>query len=404
MGDIDGSDMRRLAVENATASAFADLENDFIGWNPLKDLMTTVFTDFAKLGVWFDEFNKFRHHDGNGNKLPMEYDKFELVRDEIRLFLNDRINMSDDLTRISAMNYKNRLWHQFDDFNPKIFLKPMLLQNGVMYHIWGVPGSGKTDMGFTIIKFALDWGFTVIANMFSFKATLIRFGEIIPTDRKVIPNFYRTVRMTDLIYKCICEIEDGNRNIVVGWDEVSTFMHRQDAASKSNIDLSRFLRLIRKFNINIIFMEQIDEGLASTANEMLAAKLHKVSRKKVHYMTRFLERNYNEFLESVPACREKGITFKTGDFAGFINDVDFKDMFEKIAIEDEGDKLQEIKKYVLNIINKNKEIPPERPTVKWDYDKAKKLIELGLGYTEVARQVGVKSKKTLYTHFPISQK
>jgi DNA-binding phage protein len=386
MPEIDGDSERRLAVENATASAFASIDNDFISWHNLKNLMTTVFPDQSHLRVWLSHFKIWKNVRGNESRLPMEYPKFEDIRDELRMALNDRINKSDDLTRISAMNYANRLWHQFDDFNPKIFIKPMAQQNGIMYHIWGVPGSGKTAFGFTIIDIALKENYYVICNMFSLQATLIRFGEEIKTDRKrIIPNFFRTVRMSDLIYKCILIIESGNRNIVVGWDEVSTFMHRQDAPTKSNIDISRFLRLIRKFNINIIFLEQIDEGLAATANEMLGAKIHKISRKKIHYMTRFLERNYNEFLESVP---DSPISFKTGDFAGFINDVDFKDMFEKIAIEDEGDKLQEIKKYIVNIINKNKEVPPKIIKQPKQVVQAKKLIEGGCTITEAAKKVG----------------
>lgn len=383
MSDFDGSDERRLAVENATASAFAKIDNDFISWNDLKNLIVTVFPDHASVRVWFKSFKDWILK--NDDKLPMEYPKFEDIRDELRIALNDRINQSDDLTRISAMNYANRLWHQFDDFNPKIFLKPMLNQNGIMYHIWGVPGSGKTDMGFTLIDFALKQDFVVICNMFSFRATLVRFGKSIKTDRKIIPNFYRTVRMSDMIYKCIIEIENGNKNILVGWDEVSTFMHKQDAPTKSNIDLTRFLRLIRKFNVNIIFMEQIDEGLAATANEMLAAKLHKLSRKKVHYMTRFLDRNYNEYLESVPKTE---ISFKTGDFAGFINDVDFKDMFDTIAIEDEGDKLDEIKKYILRIIERNKNTFVKKVKIPIKLKKAIKLMDDGMNLKDAAKQVG----------------
>ena len=103
-------------------------------------------------------------------------------------------------------------------------------------------------------------------------------------------------------------------------------------------------------------------------------------------MIRFLDRNYNEFLESVP---DSPISFKTGDFAGFINDVDFRDMFEQIAIEDEGDKLQEIKKYVLNIIGKNKvkysECDPR--IIPKKLIAARKLIDGGSTITDAAIKV-----------------
>ncbi|GAH03325.1 unnamed protein product, partial [marine sediment metagenome] len=45
--------------------------------------------------------------------------------------------------------------------------------------------------------------------------------------------------------------------------------------------------------------------------------------------------------------------FKTGDFAGFVNDIDFKHMFHKIAFEDQGDKLTEIQKYLEAVIAKS---------------------------------------------------
>lgn len=349
MSSVDGMDERRLAIENALSSAFADVDNDFIGWSTLKNLMTTTFPDHVRVRVWFSKFKNFKNNGGE-NTLPIEAPWFEDLRDEIRINLNQRVNMSDDLTRIAAMNYKKHLWQKYNDFNPELFIRPMLSQNGKMYHIWGIPGSGKTDFCMKNIEIFLDYDFTVITNIYSLDAQLIKFGKSIPSERETIPNFYRTVRMSDLLYKMVLEIMRG-RSIVVAIDEMSAHMHKQDSGTRSNIDFSRFIRFIRKFNGNILFMEQIDEGLASVTNEMLIAKFHKESRKKVHFMTRNQESNYNLYLESVPKTR---LHFKTGDFAGFIHDVNFKHMFEKINMDDQGDQTSKIEKYLLAIVTDEK--------------------------------------------------
>ena len=352
MSSIDGMDERRLAIENALSSAFADIDNDFIGWSALKNLMTTTFTDHVQVRFWFGKFKNFMNNGGE-NTLPSEAPWFEDLRDEIRILLNHRVNMSDDLTRIAAINYKKHLWQKYNDYNPELFIRPMLKQNGKMYHIWGIPGSGKTDFTMNLIEIFLEFDFTVITNIFSLNAQLIRFGKPVPSETETIPNFYRTVRMSDLLYKMVLEIKQG-RSIVIGMDEMSAHMHKQDSGTRSNIDFSRFIRFIRKFNGNILFMEQIDEGLASVTSEMLVAKFHKEGLKKVHFMTRNQENSYNLYLESVPKTK---LHFVTGDFAGFSHDINFKHMFDKINIDDQGNKIPEIEKYLQAHIAKSSKTP-----------------------------------------------
>ena len=341
MSSIDGMDERRLAIENALSSAFADVDNDFIGWSALKNLMTTTFTDHVQVRFWFGKFKKFKNNGGE-NTLPSEAPWFEDLRDEIRILLNQRVNMSDDLTRIAAINYKKHLWQKYNDFNPELFIRPMLEQNGKMYHIWGIPGSGKTDFNLKLVEIFLDHDFTVITNIETTDAQLFRYGKLQPSEQDTIPNFYRTARMSDLLLIMIKEVVRG-RSIVVAMDEMSAHMHKQDSGTKSNIDFSRFIRFIRKFNGNILFMEQIDEGLASVTNEMLVAKFHKESRKKVHFMTRNQESNYNLYLESVPKTR---LHFKTGHITGFIHDVNFKRMFNYINIDEQGDQTEKMIAYL----------------------------------------------------------
>jgi len=85
---------------------------------------------------------------------------------------------------------------------------------------------------------------------------------------------------------------------------------------------------------------------------MLAAEIEKLSKKRAHFNTRYLDRNYNEWIESVPRTTLK---FLTKDIAGFVQDVNFTDLFNKVAVEEESEaKLHEIKQYLETIVIKNK--------------------------------------------------
>ncbi len=368
-GDPTDGSMRRLAVEDSIAAAFRHIHNDFISWHHLENLIVTTLPDHAKVRVWLTDITDWRE-DGNSEKLPLDFPKYKTLKNEIMIGLNERVNLCDPLTKIAAINYESKLWRQFGDLNPQIFLKMIIEYNGRLIQISGNPGSGKTDFALLLAEYALKENFVVITNILSSEALLIRFGEEVEGKEGQVfrDDFYRTVRMSDLLYQCIRHIRD-NRNVIIVWDEVSTFYNRSEAMKRENIDIGKLLRLIRKFNANIFFLEQITDNLATVAREMLVAKFVKETRKRVHFMTLPGEGHYNEYLQSVPKAK---IKFKTGDFAGFMNDVDFGDMFNKIAIE-EVEKLDKIEEYILKIINKNR--------------KSNKLSEVMMDYHEVTELV-----------------
>ena len=376
----DGS-LRRLAVEDSIAAAFRHIHNDLISWHHLENLIVTTLPDHAKVRVWLTDITKWRD-DGNSEKLPFEFPKYKLLKNEIMIGLNERVNLCDPLTKIAAINYESKLWRQFGDLNPQIFLKKIIEYNGRLIQISGNPGSGKTDFALLLTEFALKENFVVITNILSSEALLIRFGEEVEKEGNVYrDNFYRTVRMSDLLYQCIRHIRD-DRNVIIVWDEVSTFYNRSEAMKRENVDIGKLLRLIRKFNANILFLEQITDNLATIAREMLVAKFVKETRKRVHFMTLPGEGHYNEYLTSVPKAR---IHFKTGDFAGFMNDVDFGDMFNKIAIE-EVEKLDVIEEYILKIINKNSKSGKLSKTMK-KYHKETEVVRNKKGHIMAHRPI-----------------
>ncbi len=342
--NLDDKELRRLAVESALATTFRELRNPYLTWEALKELIVVSFPDHARVRSWLDEIRKFRNNGGQ-NTYPSQFPKIELLRDETLVAVCERVNNTDPLTVIAAMNYATQIYFDFQDFNPDVFIKPFIAHNGILVQISGLMGSGKTDFGLLIAEFLLTGDYVVITNVKCKDANRIIRGQVIPGG---IPNLYLVNRMTDLLLQCIA-MRRQNRNVVILWDETSLFMHRQSASTKENIGLSMFLRLIRKFSANAILIEQIEGGLATVADIMLVAKFQKLSKKRCQYSTITLEKNYNLFLENVPATR---IKFDTLDFAGFRMDIDFKQMFEDIDV-DAAEKIDAIEEYIRGVIKRD---------------------------------------------------
>ena len=343
MSEIAGAEERRLAIENAVSSAFSKCQNRFLGMREMQNLIATVLPDHVQVRFWYKALREFvGDKPRDGILLSQDFPKYDLLIDELLIGLNEKINESDDLTRIMAMNWEKQLYHHYDDWNPKIFVKPFLEHNGILTQISGVMGSGKTDFALTLAQYLLHRGYTIITNIPCKHAILVKRGVIEPPAKVYHKRFYRTVRMNDLLWFSIQCIRE-NRSIVILWDEVSQFYARQQAATRSNIDTSKFLRLIRKFNLSIIFIEQLEGGLSTVATTMLAATYHKTRLKKLHYISRFLERNYNHYMESVPRTE---IKFDTMGIGQFKMDVDFAGMFDSIDIDD-GATIDNIERYLV---------------------------------------------------------
>lgn len=342
----------RLAVQRAMVSAFSDVNNKFLDWATLKMRMTTIIPDPAVLESWFLEIREWKKDLESDSDLPIfKFPKYEFLKDDLLINLNAKLADCDSLTKIACMNWEDSAMHQWDDFNPDVFIKPLLQGNGRLISINGVMDSGKTDLSLTLAYYLLNKNFAVITNIDCERAILYKYG-MEATDSKIINNFYHCIFMSDLLWLAIKLMEDG-KNIVMIFDESGIFYPKKGAMTKSNQEVEKFIRLIRKFNLNIIFIEQRENGLPPTAEEMLASEFQKLSQKRVHYTTRYLERNYNEWIESVPSCRPM-IEFKTKDVAGFRVDVNFTELFDRVVIEDNAvDKIKEIKEFLSVIIKRN---------------------------------------------------
>ena len=338
----DGSEMRRLAVETALATTFKDVRNPYITWEDLKQLITVCMPDHVRASWWFDEIRKYRG--GGENLSPSTFPDMEILQDEVLVAVCERVNYTDPLTVIAAMNYNSQTYFDFNDYHSKVFIKPFLKHNGILVQCTGLMGSGKTDFALRISEMLLDNGFIVITNIRCSEATKIVKGDIIPG---TIDNLYMVTRMTDLLLQLIEMRRDG-KNVVIVFDETSIFYNRQSANTRENIAIGVFLRLIRKFAGSCIFIEQLEHGLASIANNLTVSRFHKISQKKLQYSTSTLESNYNLFLKNTP---KTNIEFDTLDLAGFSLDINFKKMLERIDIDAES-KMDDIKRYIENLRDK----------------------------------------------------
>ena len=340
--DNDNSELRRLAVESALAATFKAVNNPFISWSELKQLLVVTMPDHVRPEWWFDEIRKYRS--GGENLSPITFPDMEILRDEILVGVCERVNLTDPLTIIAAMNYGSQIFFDFADYNSKVFIKPFLKHNGILVQCSGLMGSGKTDFALRISEMLLGNGFVVITNIRCPGAARIVKGEYTPG---IIDNLYMVTRMTDLLLQLIEMRRDG-KNVVIVFDETSIFYNRQSANTRENIAIGVFLRLIRKFAGSCIFIEQLEHGLASIANNLTVSRFHKISQKKLQYSTSTLESNYNLFLKNTP---KTNIEFDTLDLAGFSLDINFKKMLERIDIDAES-KMDDIKRYIENLRDK----------------------------------------------------
>ena len=339
----DGKELRRLAVETALASTFKDIRNPYITWEDLKQLITVCMPDHVRARWWFDEIRKYRG--GEGDLPPSTFPMMEMLQDEILVAVCERVNYTDPLTVIAAMNYNSQTYFDFNDYHSKVFIKPFLKHNGILVQCSGLMGSGKTDFALKITEMLLDNGFVVITNIRCPGATRVVKGEYTTGD---INNLYMVTRMTDLLLQLIRMRRDG-KNVVIVFDETSIFYNRQSATTRENISIGVFLRLIRKFAGSCIFIEQLERGLATIADNLTVSRFHKISQKKLQYSTSTLGKNYNLFLDSIP---KTNIDFDTLDLAGFSLDIDFKKMMMRIDIDAES-KMDDIKDYIENLRNKS---------------------------------------------------
>ena len=229
--------------------------------------------------------------------------------DHMLIDFNARVNSISDIGRMAVFNDDDLLYSPFYDFNPQSLI--YAFQNrreGILATVSGTMGVGKTDFTLTIVQELLACPkptFNVITN--------------IPLTEKTLAShegrlFYRDT-MRGLL-RCLCErvLGDTGRHSVVPLDETAMFFSRREPAKKTNVLLEKFIRLIRKYNASLLFIDQQRDGLPGAALELRTVMYHKTDLTKVHYSSSLGSRKYNHHLNHIPKTRLGYYTYKIGSF------------------------------------------------------------------------------------------
>lgn len=333
-GPVDADKPQVLAIMSGVANTYKMLRNPFLEVDGAIELMSALSWDPELTREWIP---RLRRLDGELFEHP---DVMQTWKDEMYVAMTARLNTLDDLSRAACLNYASESWMAWADVNPEVFLRPFMKGSGVLGHISGVMDSGKTDIGCTLVDEALLRGVTIVTN--------ISFQGDLP------PNLIKCLTLSSLLLEMIDARLDG-RVVIVVFDEVSQFFSRREAGRSDNIQIEKLLRLIRKFNTSIIFIEQIKGGLSSVALELLSVRLHKVGKKRVMFSTRNMEKNYNLLLDSVPRTK---LPFKTLSMGGFRVDIDLGELFREVLIEDEPE--EALRAAIIKAVEEGKKPKPKK--------------------------------------------
>lgn len=310
-GPTDADKPQVLAIISGVSATYKALRNPYLETDSAIELMSALSWDPELTRKWIEMFRALE------GELFEDEATIQAWKDEMYVAMTARLNTLDDLSRAACLNYSSEAFMSWTDINPAVFLRPFSVASGTLAHISGVMDSGKTDLGCTLVDYALDAGFTCVTN--------VAFSGELPE------GLIRCVRLSDLLLEMI-DARLSGRNVLILFDEVSQFFSRREPGRSDNIQLEKLLRLTRKFRSNVIFVEQVRGGLTSVTLELLSVRFHKIAKKKVMFSTRNMEKNYHLMLDSVPRTR---LSFETLSLGGFLVDIDLADMFRDVLIEEQ---------------------------------------------------------------------
>ena len=339
--DIDPD--KGLIEAKSAASAKKKLFKEFMTFRDAQDFLVTNASNPKMVEIWLERISylkkkslakgktiKYRWRTKKGKiRNRTRFLEFHDFPDAMELYVNDmsvdfnmRVNSIGDIGRMAVYNDDELLYQPFYDFNPQSLIYPFVHQKeGILASISGVMGSGKTDFGLFLAEILLRCPkvrFFILTNI-----------PIQETDRINVRH-----KMSDLLERMIEMSYNRSMHTVVIMDETSQFFSRREPGKKRNIMLEKFLRLIRKFNASIIFIDQLKDGLPTAALQMRTAKYHKTGLTKVHFSSSMGKRNYNNYLSKIPPTKLKFDTYHKG---GFVYDIPLDTLFDEVLLEtDQG--------------------------------------------------------------------
>jgi hypothetical protein len=341
-GELTHEDLDKGLIEAKSAAAFSERAYDeFMTFRGAKDLLTITASGPDLVEDWLDRIHQMeRLSKARGNYIPqpdgkprpLQFWDFGDARedfvDHMRVEFNARINSISDLGRMAVFNLDRHLYIPFYDFNPQSLIFAFRKRKeGLLATVSGSMGLGKTDFTCLIIEELLACPtpeFNIITN--------IKFDQETMDAHEGRLLFRRDMRG---LLRALCEtvLGDSIRHSVVPLDETSMFFSRREPGKKDNILQEKFIRLIRKYNASLLYIDQLKDGLPGAALELRTIVYHKTDLRKVHYSSYTGGRKYNHYLRDVP---QTTLGFITKDIGSFSMNVPLEKLFAFIEKKEDA--------------------------------------------------------------------
>jgi hypothetical protein len=337
---------RGLLEAKSTAAFRRKLGDEFMNFQDAKMLLALTASAPESVEDWLERIHALEdiadekgayiplpfHDEGREAFRQLNFWDFRKVRgrftDHMLIDFNARVNSISDIGRMAVFNDDDMLYSPFYDFNPQSLIYAFRKRKeGILATVSGTMGVGKTDFTLRVVEELLaskDPSFNVITNIPLKVTTLEEYAGHL---------FYRDTMRT--LLRALCERVQGDtgHHSVVPLDETSMFFSRREPAKKTNVLLEKFIRLIRKYNASLIFIDQQKDGLPSAALELRTVMYHKTDLKKVHYSSGLGSRNYNHYLSHV---EQTSLGYYTKKIGSFQSNVDLAKLFDHIDKKEKG--------------------------------------------------------------------
>lgn len=183
-----------------------------------------------------------------------------------------------------------------------------MFDEGVIITIYGNPGSGKTDFGLSLLRFAPNKN----------------IGINVKTDLKNAIIIHNDIELFNLFLKY-------RNNIIFFIDEAVLIANAKEALSKEAKNIDVLMAMIRKLRASAVWVIQRNELMNKTIRDLSSILIYKPTKDKSEWD---IEGDV-VIMDNIPGSKYMGIKYDTYSFAGFTFKLNLKKLFNKLAEMDE---------------------------------------------------------------------
>lgn len=290
---------------------------DTLTWDDIEDIIT--------VGVWdaTTQESLFNSIDENRGKFkPSETPNLKRL---LRVHVPASFHIADregGVTGIGSIvmepqttNVKD--WGIYDRNAPSILT--WNFREGQFGRISGVPGSGKTNVGCSILENTNQEGNTGFSNIYPDKGNDER---------------YYYVRDAKSLFENIAELNENEKWTMV-LDEAGLMYSKPDQATRRVKDLDKLMRVVRKLHGSIVLIEQRPESVPNIIQDFATCIFYCIKPGVVHIDLRGPTIRFSETVMNFP---KSSIGYKTYDIGFFSVNVNVTSMFAAMSGEEDPKK------------------------------------------------------------------